>query len=186
MTEANDDVDEIACRVNQKQDACLHRSNRCRCGTPARVVFRAAARKNRRNSAASRNDEQKHGGTGRTGRPQFRLRVFQTKKMKATINPAAISIQYWPSKPRNAKRLMRNCTVPVPVLCRISGLLGQDRYFGNQNILFLYFWPAGPRSTLAVCAAARAPGALAPSNVPVAPSKHAPRPIVERAAVGAA
>jgi hypothetical protein len=45
---------------------------------------------------------------------QNRLRVFQMKKMKAAIDPAAMSIQYWPSKPRNAKRPIRNCTVPVP------------------------------------------------------------------------
>jgi hypothetical protein len=56
----------------------------------------------------------KDGGTVRTGCLQFRVRVFQIKKTKTTINPAAISIQYWPSTPRNAKRLMRNCTVPVP------------------------------------------------------------------------
>ena len=41
--EASDDLDESACSVNQKQDACLHRSNRCRCCAPARVAFRAAA-----------------------------------------------------------------------------------------------------------------------------------------------
>jgi len=153
---------------------------------PVRVVFGAAARKNRRNSAGSRHDEQKDGETGRIGCPQFRLRVFQTKKTKATINPAAISIQYWPSKPRNAKRSMRNCTVPVPVLCRISGLPEQDRQFGNQNILFLYYWSAGPRSTLEVCAAASWPGRLRPRTMRVAPSKHTLRHLAERAAFGAA
>jgi len=45
---------------------------------------------------------------------QVRLRVIHMKKMKAAINPAAISIQYCPSKPIKAKRLMRNCTVHVP------------------------------------------------------------------------
>ena len=45
---------------------------------------------------------------------QLRLRVIHMKKMKAMTNPVAISIQYWPSKPIKAKRLMRNCTVSVP------------------------------------------------------------------------
>jgi hypothetical protein len=53
---------------------------------------------------------------------QIRLRVIHMKKMKATTNPAAISIQYWPSKPRKAKRLMRNCTVSVPTF-------GQNKRF---------------------------------------------------------
>ena len=68
----------------------------------------------RRNSAGSREDAQKNFGRSRMNYSRIRLRVFQAKKTKAAISPAAISIQYWPSKPRNTKRLMRNCTVPVP------------------------------------------------------------------------
>jgi hypothetical protein len=59
-------------------------------------------------------DNQEDFGDRLMGYFQFRRRVHQMKKIKTATNPAAISIQYWPSKPSNAKRLIRNCTVPVP------------------------------------------------------------------------
>jgi hypothetical protein len=66
--------------------------------------------------------------------------------MKTAINPATISIQYWPSKPSNEKRLIRNCTVPVPNFGQSKRLFVQHKHFGKANILFLYFRRADLRS----------------------------------------
>jgi hypothetical protein len=55
--------------------------------------------------------------------------VVQTKRMKAAIKPARISIQFWPSKPRKVNCPIRNCTVSVPVF-------GQSKRCGDRNILF--------------------------------------------------
>jgi hypothetical protein len=51
------------------------------------------------------------------GASQLRLRVIQKKRMKTTINPAAIGIQFCPSKPKKEKRSIRNCTASVPIFC---------------------------------------------------------------------
>ena len=90
-----DDRDEIAWSATQNQDACRRRSNR----NPAGMKKHFSKTKYQ---------------AGVWDRPQSRLRVRHASRMKTAINPAAISIQYWPSKPKNTKRLMRNCTVPVP------------------------------------------------------------------------
>jgi hypothetical protein len=64
---------------------------------------------------------------------QSRSRVFQTKKTKAAVNPAAMSIQFWPSKPRKLKCLTKNCTASAPIF-------GQNNRFRGENILFSYFF----------------------------------------------
>ena len=51
--------------------------------------------------------------------------------MKAAIKPTAISIQFWPSKPRKVKCSVRNCTATAPIFV-------QDKRLSSGNILFLY------------------------------------------------
>jgi hypothetical protein len=54
--------------------------------------------------------------------------------MKATIDPTAISIQFWPSKPRKLKCEIRNSTTRAPYfLCRIGILAPKRYYFYTSN-----------------------------------------------------
>lgn len=77
-------------------------------------------------------------------RSQSRVLLAKAKMAKATMMPAAISIQFWASKPKIVKCPVRNSTAPVPFLCKL-GALDEEIYYlciGDGGLGTVAPWPA--------------------------------------------
>ena len=128
--EASDDLDEIARRANQKQDACLHRSNRCR--FPGRGMKKPPEF----GGFSQRRTTRRRRGPDRL--PSVPIASLPRKKDEGHDQSRG---DQHPVLPVNTKK----CKTPneklhrsrPQFLGRISGLFMQDKRFGSANLLFI-------------------------------------------------
>src|ERR1700677_2398046 len=128
--EASDDLNEIARRANQKQDACLHRSNRCR--FPGRGMKKPPEF----GGFSQRRTTRRRRGPDRL--PSVPIASLPRKKDEGHDQSRG---DQHPVLPVNTKK----CKTPneklhrsrPQFLGRISGLFMQDKRFGSANLLFI-------------------------------------------------